>query len=358
MRIHFIIHSLIAGGAERVLVLISSFLANKNYDVTIITFSNENDYQLPENLKQIVLNKRKLKNKTLQNFLNLKAFYKKKEQRPDVIVSFITLNNLISILVAKLYKIKIIVSEHNSHLRAQSPRLLTKITRRAFYPMSDIVTVLTKYDLGYYNKRKCNTIVMSNPVTFEPLKNISIKENKVILAMGNLNRYHHKGFDNLISLISPILHSNRDWVLKIVGSGDTGLNKLKKIVQAENLKEQIIFTGFSNDVKKIMRESDIFVLSSRFEGLPMVLLEAMSQGMACIAFDCITGPSEMIVNDNNGLLIENQNFDAMKNGIERLIQSVDLRNNLALNAIKSLEKFDIEEIGGQWITIFESLRNK
>ena len=61
MRIHFIIHSLIAGGAERVLVLISSFLANKNYDVTIITFSNENDYQLPENLKQIVLNKRKLK---------------------------------------------------------------------------------------------------------------------------------------------------------------------------------------------------------------------------------------------------------------------------------------------------------
>ena len=176
--------------------------------------------------------------------------------------------------------------------------------------------------------------------------------------MGNLNRYHHKGFDNLISLISPILHSNRDWVLKIVGSGDTGLNKLKKIVQAENLKEQIIFTGFSNDVKKIMRESDIFVLSSRFEGLPMVLLEAMSQGMACIAFDCITGPSEMIVNDNNGLLIENQNFDAMKNGIERLIQSVDLRNNLALNAIKSLEKFDIEEIGGQWITIFESLRNK
>ncbi len=348
MRIDFVIHALLGGGAERVLITIANYLSQKNYRVRIIIFKELNKYELSENIELVGLIKSKVKNKRLNNLYNLLDYYKNKNNRPEALISFITLNNLISIIAAKLYKIPIIVSEHNSYLREQSPKILTKITRNIFYPLADKVTVLTSFDIPFFEKRNCNVMIMPNPSTFKPASIETTRRKKEILAVGNLDRYHAKGLDNLIRIIAPVLMENIEWRLRIIGEGSKGTSYLEKIVKEHNLENQIIFHGFSNDVKKLMSEAEIFILPSRFEGLPMVLLEALSQGMACIAYNCKTGPSDMIEHNINGLLISDQNEEEMVEGLIYLLKSKSVRNKLSNNAIKSLDKFSMETVGNSW----------
>ncbi len=356
MKIDFIISGLQGGGAQRVMVILANHFAEKGYEISIITFSGKHDdFEINPLINRVKLHKSKIKIHRIGVLINLLKYYRAKKNRPAIIISFITLMNLISIIVAKIYSIKIIISEHNSHLQAQSPKFLTYLTRKLFYRHADFVTVLTSYDIDFYKKLKSNVIVMPNPCSFTPIENSNKQREKVILAVGNLDRYQHKGFDNLISFIEPILKSNPDWILKIIGGGDTGKNHLKNIAINLNITEQVVFAGFQSNVAEIMDASEIFILSSRYEGLPMVLLEAMSQGMACIAYDCKTGPSDIITNEVNGLLIEDQNSISMQNGLKKLISDESLRNKLKANAIMSLDNYSINSIEEKWEKLFNEL---
>lgn len=359
MKIDFIISTLRGGGAERVLTLLANSLSNKdNFKINIITlFEGEDHYDVNPSINRVVLNGSKsLPSHTIRSFTNLFKYYRKKSNRPDIIISFITLTNLIAILVAKLLSIKIIAQEHNSHLRYMKNRKgLTNLTRKYIYNKADLVTVLTSFDIDYYRKYGVNVKVMLNPCTFKPIEDNSHKREKIILAVGNLNRYHHKGFDNLIEFISPILKNNPDWTLRIAGSGDEGLKTLEALVEKHNVEKQIIFVGFISNISELMKKSSIFILPSRFEGLPMVLLEAMSLGMACIAYNCKTGPSDIINNRSNGLLIDDQNKQAMSKGLVELMQNDTLRALLSENGIKSLERYQIDTIVNDYISIFKNI---
>ena len=356
MKLDFIITALSGGGAERVMVILANNFAEKGYEVSLITFNGKPEgdaYHLDKKIKRIRLHDGKFSNHKIRSLNNLYNYYKTEQNRPDTIISFLTFTNLISILVAKLYKIKIIVSEHISHLQGPKPELLSNITRGYIYRLSDFVTVLTAFDIQYYKKRKANVIVMPNPCTYSPIEENNHKRDKVILAVGSLDRYHHKGFDNLIEFITPVLIANPDWSLKIIGGGITGEPHLKSLVKKNNITKQIIFTGFQNNVSEHMKNSSIFILSSRFEGLPMVLLEAMSQGMACISYNCKTGPSDIINHLTNGILVEDQNKSAMKKQLLELINNEDLRTSLSKNAVKSIDSFSIEAISSKWETLFK-----
>ena len=130
---------------------------------------------------------------------------------------------------------------------------------------------------------------------------------------------------------------------------------LKDLTFKHQISNQVIFEGYSNNVAEIMRESDIYIMTSRFEGLPMVLLEAMSQGMACISYDCKTGPSDIIDNDINGILVEDQNENAMSQKLNILINLPELRIKLANNAINSLDRFKIDGIYKKYLNIFVNI---
>lgn len=358
MKIDFIISGLNPGGAERVMVLLVNHFANHGHEVSLVSLNEGDAYEVSDLVNRQKLHHGSIKFGRIRGLVNLIKYYGERKNRPDVIISFITLMNLLAILVAKMYNIPIIVSEHNSHLRSQKPKWLCNFTRTFLYPRANYVTVLTSFDLPYYNKKGCNTIVMPNPVTFSPVDKLPKSRKKNILAVGSLDRYYHKGFDNLISFIKPVLENHPEWSLKIIGGGTQGKDFLTGLVKSNNLTDRVIFTGQINNVKELMLESEIFILPSRFEGLPMVLLEAMSQGMACIAYDCKTGPSEMINNNVNGLLVEDQNEEEMKKGLNRLIRSETLRNELGKNAIKSLEKFSIENITLIWEQLFQDIENR
>ena len=360
MKIDFIISSLGGGGAERVMTLMAEHLSKdpKN-DISVITFLKGNDnYQLNGPIKHVELNGLSfIPSHTVRSVINLTKYYRTKSNRPDVAISFITLTNFIAILGCKLNGVKIIAQEHNSHLRFMKGRkFISSITKKFVYRKADVLTVLTSFDVPYYKKYGVNTYVMPNPCSFKPIDTNNHEREKTILAIGNLNRYFHKGFDNLINLIKPILDNHPEWVLKIAGGGkEESFDLIKKLVKQNNLENNVIFTGFITNVSEVMHKSSIFILPSRFEGLPMVLLEAMSQGMACIAYDCKTGPSDIINHNENGLLIEDQNAQKMQANLEKLIIDKNLRSKLAEEGIKSLDKYHIDAITERYKYLFNKL---
>ncbi|WP_179006922.1 glycosyltransferase family 4 protein [Winogradskyella forsetii] len=362
MKIDFIISALSSGGAERVVALVANHLAkNKAHQISIITFYDEmdTDYPLDPSINRIKLNPpRIITNYTLKNITGLIKYYKIKANRPDIIISYITLTNLLAITVAKLFSIKIIAQEHNSYLRFMEGRKrISNFTKRYVYRLANTVTVLTSFDIDFYKKNGVKTYVMPNPCSFSPIKDNSHVREKSILAVGNLTRYHHKGLDNLIELIAPVFKENPDWKLKIAGTGDgdIGLNHLTQLAKDNNILDKVEFIGFITDISKVMHQSSIFILPSRFEGLPMVLLEAMSQGMACISYDCKTGPSDIIENNVNGLLIEDQNMTKMQEGLRELINSESLRNRLSENGINSLNKYSISSISERYENLITNI---
>lgn len=359
MKVDFIISSLGSGGAERVAaIMVNSLSQNRKNDISVITlFQSKKNYQIDSSVNIVKLKHAKfLPSHTIRSIFSLCRYYNSKSNRPDVIVSFVTLTNLISIIVAKIFGIKIIAQEHNSHLRYMKGRKLsTYFTKKYLYKKADIVTVLTSFDVEYYENFGANVYVMPNPCSFQSITENSHEREKTILAVGHLDRYHHKGFDNLINLMVPIFEKYPDWKLKIAGSGNIGLKYLSELAQTNNISDKVFFTGFIENISRIMYQSSVFILSSRFEGLPMVLLEAMSQGMACIAYDCKTGPSDIVENYKNGILVTDQDKLEMQKGLLELIEKKELRNSLSNEAIKSLDKYHITAITNRYENLFKEI---
>ncbi|WP_299164478.1 glycosyltransferase family 4 protein [uncultured Eudoraea sp.] len=347
-KINFITNSLQGGGAERVLSILANGLSEKGFRIKIICFKDEIAYQLNSEVEIIILKNKKrfIKNHTINRLILLLSHYRIRGNRPDLIISFCPAPSMVAIPTAIAYGMKIIVSEHINHLHIRSK--VDVFTRKFLYRFAHALTVLTQFDIPYYERFRIKAYVMPNPLTFDLIQESNHKREKSIIAVGSLNRIHHKGFDNLIILIDPILKKYRNWKLRIVGTGEKGKEFLTNMALERNLLNQIEFTGFREDIKEIMANSSIFILPSRFEGLPMVLMEAMSQGMACIAYDCKTGPSDIINDQETGILVKDQDQSAMQNSLELLIQNEELRNKLSNNATKSLTRFSKESIMNQW----------
>lgn len=355
MKIHFIASTLAGGGAERVLVLLANELVVRGHSVSIITMNDGQSYELHPDIDRIKLHGGFRFNHTIRNFSNLFGHYRLKQNRPDIAIAFMPRMGLITIVVCKLFGIRNITSEHNNHIRKVPA--WTTLTRKYIYRHADAITVLTEFDRKFYESRKAKVVLMPNPCTFDILNKPATRQ-KVILAVGGLDRIYHKGFDNLLHLIAPVLQKHPEWHLMIAGGGNTGFEILTDIAKENNILDRVTFLGFVNNVNEIMRTCEIFILPSRFEGLPMVLLEAMSQGMACIAYDCITGPSDIIDNEVTGLLIKDQDKAEMAAGLNRLIENEKLRRELQSRAPKSLDKFSMDAIMNRWHSLFKEVRGE
>ncbi|PIB31197.1 group 1 glycosyl transferase [Maribacter sp. 4U21] len=353
MKIDFLINSLTGGGAERVMTTLANGFSARANIVKLITFNANDSYEVVKSVKRIRLHYGNLSNHTIRSFVNLFKYYKGKKKRPDILISFMPKTNLVAIAVAKILKIKVIICEHSNHKAKTTSD--TKWIRKFFYKYADATTVLTSYDISFYKALKSNVTVMPNPIILpESIKPFSERHNNILVA-GSLNRYKLKGFDKLLYLMEPLLKSHSDWILTIAGSGENGMAILKKITKELNLEKQVKFTGFCKNIEELMQNSQIYILSSQYEGLPMVLMEALSNGMACISYNCVSGPSDLIVHNQNGLLVDNQNPKAMQEGVNLLIQNESLRKKLAANAPSSMVKYSLENILGQWELLINSV---
>ena len=351
MKILFIISSLSSGGAERVLSSLANYFS-KNHNVFIATFSTEDSfYELEENIEHIKLDLLKKSNNKFESIKNIltRLFVLKrvfKDVNADINISFMTHTNLLSVIASKLNSQKIIISERIVYDFYDSQ--VVNFLRKLIYPFSDLLITQTYADKKNYHFVK-NVKVIYNPLDLPLVK--EEKEN-IILAVGRLDK--QKNFHQLIKAFSQI--DTTQWKLCIAGDG----------VEKENLIEQIKLLKINNieligkrkDIFQWYAKSSIFVLSSIREGFPNVLLEAMGSGCASISFDCPSGPSEIIENEVNGVLVENQNVEQLAFQMQRLIDDKDLREKLSHEAIKVKEKYSIEKIANEWENLINEVVKK
>ncbi|MGP1449754.1 MAG: glycosyltransferase family 4 protein [Wolinella sp.] len=354
MKIVFIISSLGAGGAEKVLSLMSEYFVKK-YELFIITFGDKNSYfKLPKNIKVISLNQNKISINLFDSILN--NFYRIRMLRkvlhsisPNIAISFMTETNIISILATRWLSIPLIVTEHTCYIWQKSK--FWNLLRRFLYPLAEKVTLLTHKDMKNHYRFLKNCAVMPNPFDFAP--NSIRKKEKLILGVGRL--IPDKGFDELIEAF--VKTNNQEYKLKIVGDG-VDRKRLEELINKLNCAKNVKLLGQQYNIYEYFERAEIFVLTSHIEGLSNALIEALSMGCAVISYDCPYGPSEVIKNEENGILIPLFDKDRLCIELKRMMNDDGLRKKLSKNALRVREKYSLDLVMSAWETLLFSIIKK
>ncbi len=349
MKILFVIHGLQTGGAEKVLVMLANYLARSGYKISIITFTNEEPFYKINPLVNIIKHNKNYtrSSKVLSIFTRINDLKKLfKENNPDIVISFITITNIYSILAAKLAGKKIIVSEHTNY--NYSSKKLLGLLRTLIYPIANFVVVLTNYDKNKYMLNK-NVHVIENPLIISHNYE-NIRRENIILGVGRLADM--KGFDMLIKAFSKI--KKDEWKLIILGEGPQR-KELENLINQLHLNDKVSLLGITKDVEKYYKKANIFVLSSRREGFPGALCESIGYGCASIAFNCTTGPSEIIEHNINGILVEPENIDELSSAIQKLMENPKRRLILSSHSKDIISRLDIKIISSKWIELFKKV---
>jgi glycosyltransferase involved in cell wall biosynthesis len=209
--------------------------------------------------------------------------------------------------------------------------------------------VLTHEDFNYWQGFS-NITVIPNPIYTYPDHGSSCTSKQAI-AVGRYT--YQKGFDLLIEAWTQVAKRHPDWTLRIYGAGEP--EAYRRLVSEKGLEGTVCCEDATNDVYSKYDESSIFVLSSRYEGLPLVLIEAMSAGLPCVAFTCPCGPRDCIDDGKDGILVEAGNTAMLADGICRLIENDDMRKAYGASARQHALQFREENIMHRWVELFEGL---
>jgi len=356
-KIAFVIPNLNQGGAERVLATLANRFAQDGSEVSIITFDNGNSfYTLDQNISIVPLNT------TTKGFLSspLNAIKRTRQYiksirktKPDIVISFMDYPNVLCVLWNFIVKQKLIIAQRTDPVFGILPRGFHTL-RKILYKKADAIAVQTERSLKIFEGLGIRLpkikSVIPNPLSEDCYdEKIPAKEN-IILAVGRLSP--EKQFDLLIDIFSKTDHTN--WQLLIVGSGPE-MDVLQKQVNNLKLSENIKLLGEQKNVKEYYQRSKVFALTSRTEGYPNALCEAMANGCAGISFDCDTGPSEIITNDINGLLIENGNAIEFQKQLQSLMTNENKIASLGFEALKIREVLNIKNISEQWYALMHTV---
>lgn len=199
--------------------------------------------------------------------------------------------------------------------------------------------------------RSKNVQIIPNPLPFYPDEKAALL-NKKVIAVGKQS--YQKGYDRLLKSWQNVHEKHPDWQLEIYGKLDAsqGLEQLAESLEIEN---SVRFFEPSNDIQEKYFESSIYVMSSRFEGFGMVLIEAMACGVPCVAFDCPYGPGDIISDGKDGFLVENGNTDNLAEQLNLLIEHPVLRIEMGQQARENVQRFLPHHIMMQWDELFKSL---
>lgn len=361
MKIAICVQKLTGGGAERVASLWCKGFYDLGYDVSLIIndYSSKRSYSIPNSVKvycvgyegsnRIIkyLHRKFLRQNKLETTL--------KSINPDVVITIMPTWIPMLIKARKTLKYRIISTEHSSFEHPQNAR----ISKDLYYykyevnKLADLVTVLTQADKNCIGQKLDKVYVMPNPLTFEPVKDIPKKE-KIILAVGRLKGWYVKGFDLLIKSWSLIYDKHPEWKIQIVGEGNTQSTKyLQDLINKYNLQESIQILPFHSDILPFYKKAEIFCMPSRYEGFGMVLVEAMSQGCACIACDYKGRQAEIITRDTEGILVQPDDEEELAKAINDLIINEAFRHQVQHEGVKRSAVYSLTNIMNNWERIFE-----
>ena len=248
-----------------------------------------------------------------------------------------------------------LVTIGQDHMNLGSYRAGLRRAIQGRYGRLTALTVLTAAALADYEQALAGTPVriVRIPNALPELDGgVSSGRRKVIIAAGRLAP--QKGFDLLIRAFEDVAVEHPDWVLRIYGSGEER-ERLKRMIAERGLNGHVILKARTTAFGAQLADASVYVLSSRFEGMPMVIIEAMSKGLAVVSFDCPQGPAELIAHRGDGLLVPAEDVAGLSAALLEVIEDEGLRHRLADRARRSAQTYDLAVVGRQWEDLLTGL---
>lgn len=342
-KICLIIPDLYKGGMERVMSVLANYFSTKvGTEVHVVL--------LTKSVKFYTVNSNVIIHEPDFNFENkirilsiIRTIYflrrTIRQMRPDSILSFGETYNSFVLLSCLFLNFRIFISDRS---RPDKPwGFFHENLRRLIYPLAQGIISQTNFSRDFLLKETGhkNIVVIPNPVRINRNDN-SDKDSKVILNIGRLIK--SKRIDLLLTIFSRC--ENDNWELWIVGEGDQK-KALSELAIKLNIAHKVVFWDKQEDTEMFYSKANIFAFTSESEGLPNALLEAMVSGLACISFDCIAGPRDIIINGENGYLIKMNDLDDYTLKLNILIKDQKVREKFSLNSKKLSEVYNIRNIG-------------
>ena len=344
-----------SGGTERVGSLIANGLSKAGHKIIATSISCDDKkpfFPLEKNIKLISLFKSSGRALYRAPVISYKLRKLILNEKVDVLIVIETMAVLFTLPAVAGISVKHICWEHfnfNNDLGKKGRRFARQLAAR----YCDSVVTLTERDKEYWiqgTKHKNQITAIPNPCPFPVQKNSSC-DSKIVLAVGRL--VHIKGYDLLLKAWLKVANEAPDWKLKIVGEGEER-DSLTRFIIDNSLSDSVELVGKTNDVKKYYEQAEIFCLSSRFEGFPMVLLETLSFGLPVVSFDCDTGPAE-ILNETGSILIEPYDTNLLAAGLLKLMDDADLRKSISLKSKEKAKQYQPSKIIEEWVSLINRL---
>ncbi|MDR3665990.1 MAG: glycosyltransferase [Ignavibacteriaceae bacterium] len=346
----FVAAGLMGGGTERDMSGLANYYCRMGIKVSILLlFKFDHFYSIDERIKifEPDLDRSKF-NKYLYSF-RLIPYVRKtlKSLDPEVIFSFGEWFNPFVLLATMGLNYPVFVRD------GMSPAIkfgfVLDTSKKILYRRAAGVLAQTNYAASTIRKRtnSKNVVVIPNPLNLMDYV-VQPKKNHIV-TLGRLSK--EKGHKFLIRAFAKI--DNQDWKLHIIGDGPVR-PELEDLTKNLGLTNKVIFHGHMKDFASLLSESKIFVLPSLSEGFPNALIEAMSVPLACISSDCIAGPRDIIVNGENGILVEPANIEALTGSLNNLIKDDDLQKKLSENAYKIREKLEYNRIADEFLEVLSN----
>lgn len=345
---------LTGGGAERQLIRLSESLAAEGDRVIMVTWASSevpDAYPLARSVQRLHLRRCEPRRKAgrivmvATTWLKLVSLIRR--TRPDVLISFSDVSNMLSMLASRITGVPVIVSIRVDPEAIYSLKPHWRRPAMATYRRADAVVVQTQA-LAEWCLENCgrSAVVIPNMMVLEGLVRSPMKEReRQVVSLANLDR--RKGHDVLIRAFARAQHQAADWVLKIFGEGEERA-RLQQLAEEEGIASRVELAGFSHSVPEVLDRSSIFALASRFEGFPNALIEAMAMGVAAVVTDSKYGPRDIIDHGRNGLLVDVDDVDGLANALGQLMTDDGLRERLGAEALAVRELYSPATIMSLW----------
>lgn len=369
MKLLIFIHSLGNGGAERVTANLANHWAGKGWDITVVTLASKGDdfYKLHPAVKRVALSLADDSGNALaglaQNLRRIFAVRRVLRQiQPDVALGMMTGANVLLALAVWRLPLVCAIGSERTHPPQCPLSVLWKELRRLSYGRLTAVTALTRESAAWL---KSHTGARRVPVipnaTLWPLpvqapriapESLCQSERLMVLAVGRISG--EKQFDLLLEVFHSLANQYPTWDLVILGEGPQR-PALQGRARTAGLEQRVLFPGRAGNVGEWYGRADLYVMSSRFEGFPNTLVEAMAHGLPAVSFDCDTGPRDIIRHETDGLLVPPGDAAGLAAALRRLMGDAALRQRFAERAVEVRERFSMERIAGMWEELFEEV---
>lgn len=361
MRMLFVQAGLGAGGAEKIVNLLAEHRAALGDEVHVLAFDSRpggsyfpyGDTVSIETFEPANRKSKRDSRRVLRRLLWLRRRFR--ELQPDMIVSFLTKTNVLAALASLGLATRLVMSERNNPGRQHAHPFWQPaskfLARRASAMVMQTEAALKTLPRGVQGR----AAVIPNPCTMVSGKPKTSVDGRRVIAVGRLD--HQKGFDLLLEAFARITPEAPGATLTIFGEGPE-----RKALDAQartlGIGDRVSLPGITQTPGEWLDAGDIFVLSSRFEGFPNVLVEALAGGFAAIAFDCPWGPSSILSNGVNGILVPPEDVNRLAEAMKSLLNDAERRNALRKAAPESVGRFSLPSVLSQWDEVITEVTNE